>query len=80
MRKATKSKIQLCLRHFRTIIGVIGILHGIPEILQGSKLVASNSIKALNMLDFMLMPISILGALIFALRSDNPLQNQVNNV
>ena len=47
MRKNTKSKIQLCLSHFGFIIGAVGILHGIPEILQGSKLVESNSIKAL---------------------------------
>ena len=47
MSKTTKSKIQLCLVSFGIIIGAVGILHGIPEILQGSNLVESNSIKAL---------------------------------
>ena len=42
-----KSKIQLCLSHFGTIIGAVGILHGIPEIVQGSALVQSNSVNAL---------------------------------
>lgn len=47
MSKTTRSKIQLCLVSFGIIIGAVGILHGIPEILQGSNLVESNSIAAL---------------------------------
>ncbi|MEL6673089.1 MAG: hypothetical protein AAFR61_12885 [Bacteroidota bacterium] len=47
MRKTTRSKIQLCLISFGVIIGIVGILHGIPEILQGSSLVESHSVKAL---------------------------------
>lgn len=47
MSKTTQSKIQLCLSHFGIIIGAVGILHGIPEILQGSKLLGTNSVMAL---------------------------------
>lgn len=47
MRKTARSKIQLCLVSFGVIIGMVGILHGIPEILQGSNLVESNSVTAL---------------------------------
>ena len=47
MSKTTRSKIQLCLISFGVIIGMVGILHGIPEILQGSNLVESNSVTAL---------------------------------
>lgn len=47
MSKSTRSKIQLCLSHFGVIIGAVGILHGIPELLQGSKLVGTNSVMAL---------------------------------
>ncbi len=41
------SKIQLCLSAFGIIIGAVGILHGIPEILKGSLLVEGFSVKAL---------------------------------
>lgn len=41
------SKIQLSLLSFGIIIGLVGILHGIPEIMQGSTIVQSFSIKAL---------------------------------
>lgn len=47
MSKTRQSKIQLCLTTFGVIIGIVGILHGIPEILQASDRVESNSVKAL---------------------------------
>ncbi len=47
MNISTKSKVQLCIVTFGVIIGIVGILHGIGEILQGSKIVESNMLKAL---------------------------------
>ncbi len=47
MKTSSKSKIQLSLTTFGVIIGLVGILHGIPEIMQGSTTVESFSIKAL---------------------------------
>ncbi len=47
MKSSSKSKIQLSLTTFGVIIGLVGILHGIPEIMQGSTTVESFSIKAL---------------------------------
>lgn len=47
MSKESDSKIQLSLKTFGIIIGAVGILHGIPEIIQGSSIVQSNSITAL---------------------------------
>jgi hypothetical protein len=38
------SKIHLCFVVFGVIIGIIGIMHGCAELLQGSTLVESNSI------------------------------------
>lgn len=40
------SKVRLCLVTFGVIIGVVGVLHGCAELLQGSALVKSNSIPA----------------------------------
>lgn len=47
MKSSEKSKIQLSLMTFGVIIGLVGILHGIPEIMQGSTIVDSFSVKAL---------------------------------
>lgn len=47
MNNSTQSKIKLCLVSFGFIIGAVGILHGIAEILQGSNLVEVNMLKAL---------------------------------
>jgi hypothetical protein len=41
------SKIHLCFVVFGVIIGIIGIMHGCAELLQGSTLVESNSIPAM---------------------------------
>lgn len=41
------SKIQLCFVVFGVIIGIVGILHGSAELLQGSTMVESNSIPAM---------------------------------
>ena len=41
------SKIQTCLVTFGVIIGIVGILHGSAEMLQGSTLVESHSVEAL---------------------------------
>jgi hypothetical protein len=41
------SRLQLCLTTFGVIIGIVGILHGSAELLQGAALVESRSIAAL---------------------------------
>lgn len=42
------NKIQLCFIAFGIIIGIVGILHGSAELLQGSTLVDSNSVPAMG--------------------------------
>ena len=41
------TKVRLCMVTFGVIVGVVGILHGIGELLQGSEVVASRSVEAL---------------------------------
>jgi len=41
------TKIKLCLVTFGVIVGIVGILHGSAELLQGSALVESRSVEAL---------------------------------
>ena len=41
------TKLRLCLVTFGVIVGIIGILHGSAELLQGSTLVESRSVEAL---------------------------------
>ena len=41
------TKIRLCLTTFGVIVGIVGILHGSAELLQGSTLVESRSVEAL---------------------------------
>jgi hypothetical protein len=41
------SKIQTCLVTFGVVIGIVGILHGSAEMLQGTTLVESHSVEAL---------------------------------
>ena len=41
------TKIKLCLVTFGVIIGIVGILHGSAELLKGTILVESHSVKAL---------------------------------
>ena len=41
------TKIKLCLVTFGVIVGIVGILHGSAELLQGSTLVESRSVEAL---------------------------------
>ena len=40
------SKVQLCLTTFGVIIGIVGILHGIGQVFQGSTIIETNSVKA----------------------------------
>lgn len=46
MSKSSKSKIQLSLVTFGVIIGIVGILHGVGQIFQGSTIIETNSVKA----------------------------------
>lgn len=41
------TKVRLCMVTFGVIVGIVGILHGIAELLQGSEVVASRSVEAL---------------------------------
>lgn len=47
MKSSDKSKIQLSLMTFGVIIGLVGLLHGGSELVQGSRIVETNSLKAL---------------------------------
>lgn len=47
MQKSRISKIELCFIIFGVIIGIVGILHGSAELLKGSELIQSHSVKAL---------------------------------
>lgn len=47
MNAPTSTKIQLSIISFGIIIGAVGILHGISEIMQGSAIVETNNIAAL---------------------------------
>ena len=41
------TRVRLCMVTFGVIVGIVGLLHGIAELLQGSALVASRSVEAL---------------------------------
>lgn len=41
------TKVRLCMVTFGVIVGIVGILHGIAELLQGSEVVTSRSVEAL---------------------------------
>ena len=41
------TKLKLCLVTFGVIVGIVGILHGSAELLQGSTVVESRSVEAL---------------------------------
>jgi len=41
------TKVRLCMITFGVIVGIVGILHGIAELLQGSEVVVSRSVEAL---------------------------------
>jgi len=45
--KAIMTKVRLCLVTFGVIVGIVGVLHGSAELLQGSTLVEGRSVEAL---------------------------------
>ncbi|MEM7270391.1 MAG: hypothetical protein AAF401_14225, partial [Pseudomonadota bacterium] len=47
MAETEKGKLELCLVTFGVIIGIVGILHGIAELLKGTVLVEIHSVQAL---------------------------------
>jgi hypothetical protein len=46
MKKYRMNKIQLSLVTFGVIIGIVGVFHGIGQIVQGSVIIETNSVKA----------------------------------